>query len=191
MNARRLVAVMVKELRQLRRDRMTLAMIVGIPVLQLLLFGYAINLDVRGLRMAVADEARTSQSRAYVQDLIATGVVTPVAAATSPDDLMAALRAGDISVGVWIPPDHARRRLEGREAVQILVDGSDTVVQASARQLAQMPLDPATRTTPPVTVVPYFNPERRSAVNSTIVSVRITPMSPGTMFTAERRSGLK
>ena len=110
MNARRLVAVMVKELRQLRRDRMTLAKIVGIPVLQLLLFGYAINLDVRGLRMAVADEARTSQSRAYVQDLSATGVVTPVAAATSPDDLMTALRAGDISVGVWIPPDHARRR---------------------------------------------------------------------------------
>ncbi len=166
MNARRLVAVMVKELRQLRRDRMTLAMIVGIPVLQLLLFGYAINLDVRGLRMAVADEARTSQSRAYVQDLIATGVVTPVAAATSPDDLMAALRAGDISVGVWIPPDHARRRLEGREAVQILVDGSDTVVQASARQLALMPLDPAPRAaTPPVAVVPHFNPERRSAVN--------------------------
>ena len=64
MSARRLVAVMVKELRQLRRDRMTLAMIVGIPVLQLLLFGYAINLDVRGLRMAVADDAHTAQSRA-------------------------------------------------------------------------------------------------------------------------------
>ena len=70
MSARRLVAVMVKELRQLRRDRMTLAMIVGIPVLQLLLFGYAINLDVRGLRMAVADEAHTAQSRAYAQDLV-------------------------------------------------------------------------------------------------------------------------
>ena len=168
MNARRLVAVLVKELRQLRRDRMTLAMIVGIPVLQLLLFGYAINLDVRGLRMAVADEARTSQSRAYVQDLIATGVVTPVAAATSPDDLMTALRAGDISVGVWIPPDHARRRLEGREAVQILVDGSDTVVQSSARQLALMPTEGAATSParpPGVAVVPYFNPERRSAVN--------------------------
>ena len=166
MSARRLVAVMVKELRQLRRDRMTLAMIVGIPVLQLLLFGYAINLDVRGLPMAVADEAQSAQSRAYVQDLVATGVVTPVVAARTPDDLMAALRSGNASVGVWIPPDHARRRLEGREAVQILVDGSDTVVQASARQLALMPLDPAPRAaTPPVAVVPHFNPERRSAVN--------------------------
>ena len=168
MSPRRLMAVMVKELRQLRRDRMTLAMIIGIPVLQLMLFGYAINMDVRGLRMAVADEAGTAQSRAYVQDLVATGVATPIAAARSPDDLMAALRAGDISIGVWIPRDHARRRLEGREAVQILVDGSDTVVQASARQLASMPLDPRAASPgreSPITVVPLFNPERRSAVN--------------------------
>ena len=49
MNLRRLLAVMVKELRQLRRDRITLAMIVGIPVMQLVLFGYAINLNLRGL----------------------------------------------------------------------------------------------------------------------------------------------
>ena len=49
--------VMVKELRQMTRDRMTLAMMIGIPTLQLLLFGYAINLDVRHLPAAVADQA--------------------------------------------------------------------------------------------------------------------------------------
>ena len=69
MNWRRLWAVMLKEVRQLRRDRMTLAMILGIPVLQLVLFGYAINLNVRGLDAAVADQANTAGWRALVVDI--------------------------------------------------------------------------------------------------------------------------
>ena len=64
MNLRRLFAIVLKELRQLRRDRVTLAMIVGIPVMQLVLFGYAINLNLRGLDAAIADQAGTSGSRA-------------------------------------------------------------------------------------------------------------------------------
>ena len=54
MNWRRLWAIVLKELRQMRRDRITLAMIVGIPVMQLVLFGYAINLNLRGLSTAIA-----------------------------------------------------------------------------------------------------------------------------------------
>ncbi len=165
MSLRRLLAIMVKELRQLRRDRMTLGMIVGIPVLQLLLFGYAINLDVRGLPAAVADEAQTAGSRALVQDLLATGVITSAATARSPADLEDLLRAGRIDVGIAIPHDYERRRIEGRESVQIMVDGSDTVVQASARQLAQIPLAGRVSAAQLVSVVSFYNPERRSAVN--------------------------
>jgi ABC-2 type transport system permease protein len=165
MNLRRLFAIMVKELRQLRRDRMTLGMIVGIPVLQLLLFGYAINMDVRGLPAAVADEAQTAGSRALVQDLLATGVIAAAAPARSPADLEDLLRAGRISVGIAIPHDYERRRIEGRESVQIMVDGSDTVVQASARQLAQIPLEGRVSAGQLVNVVSFYNPERRSAVN--------------------------
>jgi ABC-2 type transport system permease protein len=165
MNLRRLFAIMVKELRQLRRDRMTLGMIVGIPVLQLLLFGYAINMDVRGLPAAVADEAQTAGSRALVQDLLSTGVIAPAAHARSPADLERLLRAGRISVGIAIPHDYERRRIEDRESVQIMVDGSDTVVQASARQLAQIPLAGRVTAGQLVNVVSFYNPERRSAVN--------------------------
>jgi ABC-2 type transport system permease protein len=165
MNLRRLFAIMVKELRQLRRDRMTLGMIVGIPVLQLLLFGYAINMDVRGLPAAVADEAQTAGSRALVQNLLATGVIAATAPAQSPADLEDLLRAGRISVGIAIPRDYERRRIEGRESVQIMVDGSDTVVQASARQLAQIPLAGQVTAGQLVNVVSFYNPERRSAVN--------------------------
>ncbi|HZW19228.1 MAG TPA: ABC transporter permease [Luteimonas sp.] len=173
MNLRRMFAIVVKELRQLRRDRVTLGMILGIPVMQLVLFGYAINLNLRGLDAGIADQANTAASRALVMDMVATGVITPKLAATSPAQLMDALRRGEISVGVVVPPDFERRRFDGREAVQVLVDGSDTVVQSAAVQLAQLPLDgtPASnakseRTGPgQISVVSFYNPQRRSAVN--------------------------
>jgi ABC-2 type transport system permease protein len=175
MNSRRLLAVMVKELRQLRRDRVTLAMIIGIPVMQLVLFGYAINLNLRGLSAGVADQARTAGSRAVVMDMVATGVIDPQVAAVTAQQLMDSLRRGEISVGVVIPPDFERRRIDGREAVQVLVDGSDTVVQSAAIQLAQMPLDSGRalagttglrEVTPgQISVVSFYNPERRSEVN--------------------------
>ena len=130
MNWARLWAVMLKELRQMRRDRVTLAMIVGIPVMQLLLFGYAINMNVRGLDAGIADQANTAGSRALVMDMLATGVIKPTLVADTPQQLMDGIRRGEISVGVAIPHDYERRRLDGREAVQVLVDGSDSVVQA-------------------------------------------------------------
>jgi ABC-2 type transport system permease protein len=168
---------MVKEVRQLRRDRVTLAMIIGIPVMQLVLFGYAINLNLRGLDAGVADQSNTAASRALVMDMVATGVIRPTLAASAPQQLMDGLRRGDISVGVVVPPDFERRRADGREAVQVLVDGSDTVVQSAAIQLAQVPLDggvakagdsrfPTARAGGgQVAVVSFYNPERRSAVN--------------------------
>ncbi|GAB3306054.1 ABC transporter permease [Luteimonas notoginsengisoli] len=173
MNLRRMLAIVVKELRQLRRDRVTLAMILGIPVMQLVLFGYAINLNLRGLDAGIADQANTAASRALVMDMVATGVVSPTLDATSPQQLMEALRRGEISIGIVIPPDFERRRFDGREAVQVLVDGSDTVVQSAAIQLAQLPLDSRpTRDAAggrvargQVSVVSFYNPERRSAIN--------------------------
>ncbi len=127
MKAVRMWAIVLKELRQLRRDRITAAMIVGIPAIQLMLFGFAINLDVRGIDAAIADQAGTSASRAVVQDLLATGVIAQRAEARTPGELMQLLRRGRISVGVVIPPDFDRRLAEGREAVQVLVDGSEPV----------------------------------------------------------------
>ncbi len=173
MKWRRLSAIMVKEVRQLRRDRITLGMILGIPVFQLILFGYAINLNLRHLSAGIADEANSAASRAVVMDMVASGVIKPTLAASSPQELTEALRDGRISLGVVIPPDFEARRFDGREAVQVLVDGSDTVVQSAAMQLAQMPLESRlTANTRPlglshgqISVVSFYNPQRRSAVN--------------------------
>ena len=175
MSWRRLWAIVLKELRQLRRDRITLAMVIGIPVIQLVLFGYAINTNLRGLDAGIADQANTAGSRALVMDMLATGVVAPVAEADTPDRLMELIRRGRISIGIVIPPDFERRRIDGRQVAQILVDGSDTAVQSAALQLMQTPIDsavPDTRaplaSTPPegrIGVVSFYNPQRRSAIN--------------------------
>lgn len=195
MNLRRLWAIMLKELRQLRRDRITLAMIVGIPVMQLLLFGYAINLNLRHLDAGIADQANSAASRVLVQDMVATGVIAPRPQAYTPDQLMQALRRGEISVGVVLPADFELRRFEGREAVQVLVDGSDTVVQSAAIQLAQVPLDTRpTRNARPlregsivggqVSVVSFYNPQRRSAVNIVPGLIGVILTMTLVMFTA-------
>lgn len=186
MKARQIFAVMVKELRQMTRDRLTLAMMIGIPTIQLLLFGYAINLDVRNLPAAVADMAGTSGARALTQDLFATGVIRPVAGARTPQELQALLRQGEIKIGIVIPPDFERRRLDGREAVQVIVDGSDTSVQSTARQLAQMPLDGRDIASMPsqISVLPLYNPERRSAVNVVPGLIGVILTMTLVMFTA-------
>lgn len=196
MKPRRLWAIVLKELRQMRRDRVTLAMIVGIPVMQLVLFGYAINLNLRHLDTGIADQANTSASRALLMDMVATDVITPTLRVDTPDALMHALREGRISIGVVIPPDFERRRYEGREAVQVLVDGSDTVVQSAAVQLAQVPLQsqPLANDRPlragavgsagQVSVVAFYNPQRRSAINIVPGLIGIILTMTMVMFTA-------
>jgi ABC-2 type transport system permease protein len=65
----RIFAILLKEVRQLRRDRLTFGMVVGLPVMQMLLFGYAINTDVRDLKTAIADQSDTHLSRQFVAEL--------------------------------------------------------------------------------------------------------------------------
>jgi ABC-2 type transport system permease protein len=165
----RVLAIMLKEVRQLARDRLTFGMIVGIPLMQMLLFGYAINFDVRNLRAAVVDQAGTSLSRAFVGDLQASGVVEFAAPSNSVAELRHRMSVGEISVGVIIPPDFERRRLQSdRAAVQLLVDGSEPTVEGVAKGLTAMPIpgrDGAYR--PRVSffeVRTEYNPEGRTAV---------------------------
>jgi ABC-2 type transport system permease protein len=167
---RRLGSIVIKELRQLRRDRLTLAMIIGIPTMQLILFGYAINLDVRNLETAVLDLADSARSRELVAGMGATGVVHIGRVASSTQEIDALLRAGEISAAIVLPPDF-ETRLEKRDrpAVQIIVDGSEQVIQAAARQLAAYPLRADrgwTSSVGGIEVVNFYNPERRAPVNT-------------------------
>jgi len=166
----RVAAVAKKELLHLRRDRLTGAMIAGIPVMMTLLFGYAINQDIRHLRAGVADLAGTQHARWLAADAQATQVIDLVRQAKSARELERWLARGDISVGILIPAD-LEARLAGRErpAAQLLVDGGDPVVLGAARALAALPLPgrgpPAAAAAPAFEVRAYYNPERRSAVH--------------------------
>ncbi len=166
----RLLAITKKEVRQLRRDRLTFGMIVGIPVIQLLLFGYAINTDVRNLKTAINDQAGTHLSRQFVSELRETQVVNIVAHADTPEQLTNMLRRGEISVAVVIPADFERRVVDpDRPAVHLLVDGSDPTISGVARQLRAMPIAFDTgvqsRGRDNIEVRAYYNPERRTPVN--------------------------
>jgi ABC-2 type transport system permease protein len=165
----RIGAVMVKEVRQLARDRLTFGMIVGIPLMQMLLFGYAINFDVRSLRAAVVDDAGTSLSRRFIADLQASGVVEFAPPSAGIGELRRRMSAGEISVGVYVPPDFERRVIDGsRPAAQLLVDGSEPMVDSVARGLASVPLPRRDgvygRPAPTLEVRTEYNPERRTAV---------------------------
>ncbi|NNF39909.1 MAG: ABC transporter permease [Woeseiaceae bacterium] len=167
----RIMAIVKKEMRQLRRDRLTFGMIVGLPVIQMLLFGYAINTDVRNLRTAVSDQAGTHLSQQFVAELRQTQVVDIVEFVATVDELEALLRRGRISIGVLIPADFDRRVVDqSRAALQLLVDGTDPTILGVANQLQSMPIhfDAAAASPAAASVMairPYYNPEKRTPVN--------------------------
>ena len=167
----RILAIVKKEVRQLRRDRLTFGMIVGLPVIQMLLFGYAINTDVRNLSTAVANQTGTHLSRQFVDGLRQTQVVDIVAHVETGADLEMLLRRGEVSIGVLVPGDFDRRVANlSRAAAQLLVDGTDPTILGVANQLITMPLGfdttrPAADAAGLIEVRPYYNPERRTPVN--------------------------
>lgn len=185
----RLFAIMRKEARQLRRDRLTFGMIIGLPIMQILLFGYAINTDVRDIRSAVANQSGTHLSRQYVEQLRQSQVVNIIEYADTPQQLEDLLRIGKISIGVVIPHDFDRRVTDkNRTAAHLLVDGSDPTILGVASQLKNMPIrfDTSPINTGPdlVEVRPYYNPERRTAVNIVPGLMGVILTMTMTLFTA-------
>lgn len=173
LSLQRVGAVVFKELKQLSRDRMTFGMVVMIPLVQLLLFGYAINTEVRDIPIAVVDMSGSAEARAIEQAVVATQVVVVRQRYPSPTLAEAAIVRGDVRAALILPHDLVRRTAEQATLGQWLVDGSDTMVSAALLPLRQMPLeqviiDPALQRgtpTPTFEVALFFNPTRRSAVN--------------------------
>jgi ABC-2 type transport system permease protein len=134
---RRLLAVARKELLQLRRDRMTLGMMVGIPVMQLLLFGYAINTDVRHIATVVYDQDHSAESRDLLRRLQATKFYDFAGAVRDYGEISRALRSNLARVALVIPPRFGEHLRGGRPTrVQLVVDGSDPQTVASAENTA-------------------------------------------------------
>ena len=139
MNLSRLRSMIRKEFVQMRRDPATLRLVLVVPIIQLLTFGYAIRTDVRNLPTTVFDQSRTQESRAFVQRLTATGNFVQRGEVSSYAEALRQIDEGHVRSAVVIPSDYAQSLKRGRTApVQVLVDASDPSASQSAIGAAQL-----------------------------------------------------
>ncbi len=164
-----------KEFIQMRRDRMTLGLMIGVPAIQLVLFGFAIQTEVRNLPTLVLDESRSSESRALVAAIENTGNFRLHGNAASRDEIHRRIVDGEVAAAVIIPPDYADDIKQGRTATaQVIVDAADPLSSSAAiggatqagNARSEALLGANRKVEPPVrvSVRPWFNPTLRSSV---------------------------
>lgn len=186
-------SVLRKEALQMVRDTATLRFALAVPIFQLILFG-VIDTNVKHVPTAVLDRSRTEESRALVRDFVSTATFDVVAHVDSRDALRREIVSARASVGLEIPPDFARRRLDGRPAdFLVLIDGSDSNVSgqtlgaanglALSRSLEEL-RSRAGAAEAPLRPFPQilFNPDSRSANLLIPGLVAILLMFSGTML---------
>lgn len=171
-----------KELMQLKRDRMTVALMAALPLLQLMLFGYAIDTDVRHIPTVIYDRDATAASRALVRSLEATGFFDLRGHAHDYAEAEHALRAGQAGAVLVIPQRYSADLAVGRPTrVQLMVDGSDPQLAINAVNTAsslvaarseELRIEQARRSGQPLRPEPLllepsvlYNADLRSAVN--------------------------
>ena len=124
-----LVPICRKEILHILRDPATLVFALALPMLQLFLFGFAVDTNVRQVPTVVLDESRTQESRTLLDKFKSSDVFAVKRQVSSVDSMYAAIQAGDARVAIRIPYDYARHLQDGSTAtVQLLVDGSDSNV---------------------------------------------------------------
>jgi ABC-2 type transport system permease protein len=129
----RVLAVLAKEFIQIRRDRLTFAMMLGVPILQLTLFGFAISTDPKHLASAVLDLSRDRFSRAVISSLENTGYYRFSEMPSTAAEAEALMAAGDIVFLVTIPSDLGRRVQRGdRPQILVEADASDPAAASGA-----------------------------------------------------------
>ena len=190
----RMWAIFIKELQQIKRDRLTFAMAVGIPILQLVLFGYAINTDPKGLPTAIVSTDSGIFARSIVAALQNTGYFRITHTGVSETEGAALLETGAVQFMVVIPPHFTQAVVRGEHpAILVAVDATDpsasgnaiaalnTVAAQALRHDVRGALQmvPALQTTPApyeVRVHRRYNPEGLSRYN-------IVPGLVGTILT--------
>ncbi|MCB1419717.1 MAG: ABC transporter permease, partial [Notoacmeibacter sp.] len=133
LSLRRLFAILAKEFIQMRRDRITFAMMLGVPLMQLVLFGFAINNDPKGLPAALVSLSNDHYSRAMVTALENTGYYRFIKPGVTASEAAHLLASGEVSFVVTIPSDFARRVIRGDHPnILIEADATDPSVASGA-----------------------------------------------------------
>jgi ABC-2 type transport system permease protein len=135
---RRTMAIMRKEFIHIIRDPRTLSIVVLMPLLMLLILGYAINVDVRDISTIVYDQSRSAESRRFLDRFWQTNYFEVTRYAGNAEEITAGIDAGDAKVGIVIPPDFGARLAGNQPAsVQLFIDASDPNVAQTAIFAAQ------------------------------------------------------
>src|SRR5437867_4075972 len=122
----RFVAILIKEFRQIQRDRLTFAMMVGVPILQLILFGFAINTDPKHLPLAVVQGDQSEFSRSLIAGLENSAYFRVTRRPASEVEGNRLLERGDVQFMLVIPADFSRRLIRGeRPTLLLAADATD------------------------------------------------------------------
>lgn len=173
---RLLVPMLRKEFIQMRRDRLTLVLMLGLPIIQLILFGYAIRTEVRHLPTVVLDESHSSESRSLVSVMEQTQNFRIVGSALSRSEVRDWIESGRAKAALVIPPEFERDIKRHRTAhAQMIIDAADPLASSAAIGGAALAasvrataiIDPRSKLTIPldVRVRPWYNPGLRSSVH--------------------------
>ena len=123
---RKTLAVASKELRQILRDRRSLLILLFVPAFFLLLFGYALNFDIRNVRLAVQDQDRSTKSRELVSSFVNSGYFALVGYVDSPSELDRLVDEGRVRAILMIPAGFERDlSLRQPVTVQVIIDGDN------------------------------------------------------------------
>jgi drug efflux transport system permease protein len=135
----RIIAITRKEFIQIMRDRRTLIMTLLMPIIQMILLGYAANSDVKNVPLAVLDQSRSSQSRALLDAFRATGYFVINYEVTSEPDLQRLIDEGLAKTGLIIPPDYGQKVSRGQSvSVAFIIDGTDSSISAGSLAAARL-----------------------------------------------------
>ena len=134
----RLLSIIRKEFIQIFRDPRTLALIIVMPIIQLFLLGYAATTNVKNVPIAVWDQSRSPESRALLDAFRAADYFTMDYEVYSQEKIQILIEQGDVRGALVIPPDYARKLLEGDAQVSMILDGSDATVGATALSTARL-----------------------------------------------------
>ena len=134
----RIWAIIQKEIIQTLRDRSTLAMMLTMPMMQLFLFGFAIDMNVDHISTIVAAQSLDAASQDYVDAMLTSGYFDVVEYAFSQDEVVQAIDEGRVQAGIVIPPDFATRVERGEAQVLFLIDGSDLLTTQTAYNMASV-----------------------------------------------------
>jgi ABC-2 type transport system permease protein len=185
MSLRRIGLILWKEFRQFRRDRLLLPLVLMMPVLQLIMFGYVVSADIKDVKTAIVDLDRTSMSRELGEWLGGSGYFEIVARPSDEPSLRPLIDAGKVQVAIVIPEGTSRRFKQGQKTqIGIVVDGSDSRVSSvaggySAQVLSAFNRDQLGEAVTMLDRAPGVTPSVRVLYNPSLKSVN--SMIPGLM----------